>query len=38
MNLQDELIIQPRNLSSKFKEVLATTDNEYILDIESLII
>lgn len=37
MNLQDELIIQPRSLSSKFKDVLSYTDNEYILDIESLI-
>lgn len=37
MNLQDELILQPRSLSSKFKEVITPADNEYILDIESLI-
>lgn len=37
MNLQDEIILQPRSLSSKFKEVITPIDNEYILDIENLI-
>ena len=37
MDLQDELILQPRSLSSKFKEVITPADNEYILDIENLI-
>ena len=38
MNTQNDIIIQPRiELSNSFKEILKITDNEYILDIESLI-
>ena len=38
MNLQDEILIQPRReLTNNFKEILKFSDNEYILDIESLI-
>lgn len=38
MNMQNEILISPRReLSNNFKEILQTTDNEYILDIESLI-
>ena len=38
MNVQDELLIDPRKtLSDSFKKILQPSDNEYILDIESLI-
>ena len=38
MNIQDDIIIQPRkNISDKFLSAIIPSDNEYILDIESLI-
>ena len=38
MNIQDDIIIQPRkNISDKFLSAIKPSDNEYILDIESLI-
>ena len=38
MNIQEDIIIQPRkNISDKFLSAIKPSDNEYILDIESLI-
>ena len=37
MNKEDNLIIEPRNISQKFKDILQPNDNEFILDFESII-
>jgi len=37
MNKHDNLIIEPRNISRVFKDILKPDDNEFILDIESVL-
>ncbi len=37
MNKHDNLIMEPRNISRDFKDILKVDDNEFILDIESVL-
>ena len=37
MNKHDNLIIEPRNISRDFKDILKADNNEFILDIESVL-
>jgi hypothetical protein len=37
MNKHENLLMEPRNITREFKDILKKTDNEFILDIESVL-